>query len=158
MSTYEEIEAELVRRTREIVWASAATIDRQNRTRIRVLHPVWEGRIAWVFTNRHGLVSKHLAAHPYLSLSYVNGPIDEGTEQVYVDCRTEWVDDRAEKQRLWDYFKAAPHQAGYDPATNFHHVDHPKFGVLKCTPWRIEVGSLTQSGGWQQQIWHADDA
>lgn len=156
--SYADIAEELHQRTSRIVWASAATIDRRDRTRIRILHPVWEGQICWIGTNPRGLLSKHLAERPYMSLSYVNGFLEgEGTEQVYVDCTTEWVEDPAEKRRVWEYTKSLPKPVGHDPAVSFDSFDSPKYGLLRLTPWRIEIGSLTPSDGWKQQIWHADE-
>ncbi|MEZ4737131.1 MAG: hypothetical protein R3E79_59385 [Caldilineaceae bacterium] len=63
-------------------------------------------------TQRDSYKSKHLAANPHVSLAY----IADITKPVYIDGTAQWVEDRQQKQRIWDLFKAAPHPLGYDPA------------------------------------------
>ena len=138
VSSFAEIEKEFIERVHTVVWCNVATIDTQNRVRSRILHPIWEGATGWIGTRRHSHKAKHLAHNPYISLAY----IADVAKPVYVDCLAEWVDDLATKQRLWDMFKAAPPPLGYDPAPLFQSVDHPNFGVLKLTPWRVEVANL----------------
>jgi hypothetical protein len=48
----------------------------------------------------------------------------------------------AAKQHLWDLMLSTPQPYGYDPAPIFQSVDHPSFGVLKVTPWRIELSEF----------------
>jgi hypothetical protein len=62
---------------------------------------------------------------------------------VYVDCVAEWADDPLDKQRIWELFTSADAPLGYDPAPFFIAPDHPNFGVLKLTPWRVAI--VTQS-------------
>ena len=58
-----------------------------------------------------------------------------------VDCKAEWVDDLDQKQRVWQLCLETPPPVGFDPAPIYERVDHPNFGVLKLTPWRIELAS-----------------
>lgn len=74
-----------------------------------------------------------MAHSPYVSLAYIG----DVAKPVYVEGTAEWVDDLAARQRIWDMFVAAPPPLGYDPAPIFGDVDG--FGLLKVTPWRIEV-------------------
>lgn len=108
-TTFEEIKAEFTERVHAAMWCSAATVDRQQRPRSRVLHPIWEGATGWIATTRHSPKSTHLAAHPYLSLAYVHDPF----KPVYVECGAAWVDDPTTKQRVWELFKQAPPPLGY---------------------------------------------
>ena len=71
---------------------------------------------------------------------------------VYVECAAEWDDDLATKRRVWELYQAAPPPLGYDPAPIFHAVEHPDFGVLKLSPWRIELGDMM---GRQSRVWRA---
>lgn len=119
-----------------MVWCNAATIDSQQRPRSRILHPIWEaGGVGWVGTDPNSYKAKHLAKNPHISLAYIANVM----QPVYVDCLTEWVDDRREKQRIWDLFKNAPEPLGYDPAMTFGHVEHESFGLLKLIPWRVDL-------------------
>jgi general stress protein 26 len=134
---FAEIEAEFIERVHRMVWCSAATIDGQGRPRSRILHPIWEGQTGWIGTTRESHKTKHLAKNPYLSLAYIT----DINKPVYVDCKAEWMDDLAVKKRIWDLFKQTPPPLGYDPGTTYKGVD-VDFGVLKLTPWRIDLVSF----------------
>ena len=116
-----------------------------------MLHAIWEvvaGRpVGWIATLPDSHKAKHLALHPYISLTYVADP----HKPVYVDCRVEWVDDMAAKQRLWDWFGSAPPPLGYDLALFYGTVDSPTYGVMKLIPWRVELGDMTATA----RVWHA---
>ena len=112
VASFAEIEEEFTARVSRIVWCTVATVDRQGRPRTRILHPIWEGSTGWIATGRHSLKEKHLAANPYLSVSYW----DQEHQQVYVDAKAEWQDDQAEKLRIWNLYKDTPAPYGYDPA------------------------------------------
>lgn len=135
VKNFSEIETEFIQRVHTMVWCSAATVDSQQRPRSRILHPIWEGSTGWIGTNRHSHKAKHLERNPHMSLAYI---ADIG-KPVYVDCAAEWVDDLAQKQHVWNLFKEAAPPLGYDPAPIFINVDHENFGVLKLTPWRIDL-------------------
>ena len=52
----------------------------------------------------------------------------------------------------FELFRVAPPPLGYDPAPTFHAVEHPDFGVLKLSPWRVELGDML---GRQSRVWRA---
>lgn len=150
VSEFAEIEDEFMRRVAKTVWCTFTTIDTKGRTRSRILHPIWEGSTGWIATGRDSLKAKHIAANPHVSLSYW----DPDHEQVLVDCTAEWEDDQAEKQRLWDLFKSTPEPLGYDLAMFFQSVDNPGYGLMKLTPWRVELWSLAGlASGQSAQVW-----
>jgi len=135
---FSEIEAEFIQRVHTMVWCSAATVDAQGRPRSRVLHPIWEGATGWIGTHRNSHKARHLEQNPYISLAYIT----DINNPVYADCMAEWVDDLEQKARIWELFKAAPEPLGYDPASTFISPDHENFGLLKLTPWRIDLVSF----------------
>lgn len=150
VQSFDEIRPALEERVRRIVWCTVATVDRKGRPRVRLLHPVWEGSTAYICTGRHSHKAKHLAETPYVSLSYW----DPRHEQVYADCNAEWVDDPAEKTRVWELFKSETPPYGYDPAMFW--PDGPAaegFGVLRCSPWRIELSAMSPQGSFEVQVW-----
>lgn len=147
---FSEIEAEFIKRAHSAVWCAAATVDTSNRVRSRVLHPIWEGSTGWVATGRHSLKATHLAHNPYMSLTYLADPV----KPVYIDCTAEWLDDMTGKQRIWDLFRAAPAPLGYDPKLFFGSVESPGFGVLKLTPWRIELLDIADRAN-LRQVWRS---
>lgn len=150
VTDFAEIEGEFMRRVARTVWCSVATIDTKGRTRSRILHPLWEGSTGWIATGRDSLKARHIEANPHVSLSYW----DPDHEQVLVDCTASWEDDPAEKQRLWDLFKATPEPLGYDLALFFQSVDNPGYGLMKLTPWRVELWSLAGlAGGEPPAVW-----
>ena len=139
VSSFAEIEEEFMRRVQRTVWCTVATVDSKGRPRTRILHPVWEGTTGWIATDPHSLKAKHLAGNPYVSLSYW----DPKHDTVFAECKSEWVSDPAEKQRVWDLFKNTPEPYGYDPAMFWPGgAASPEFGVMKLTPWRIELYSI----------------
>lgn len=93
------------------------------------------------YDRRQSLKAKHLAQNPHLSLAYVAEPFTP----VYIDATAEWIDDVTEKERIWELFKTTPEPYGYDPAPFFRSVESSGFGVLKLTPWRIELYDLTSN-------------
>jgi hypothetical protein len=133
-----EIEAEFIQRVHTMVWCSVATVDTHNRPRSRVLHPIWEGATGWITTHRHSYKARHLAHNRHVSLAYITNI----HTPVYADCVAEWVDDLDEKRRIWELFKSTPPPLGYDPAMEFGTPEHDDFGLLKLTPWRIDLVSF----------------
>jgi general stress protein 26 len=135
---FEDLQAEFLVRVSQVVYCTMATIDRQNRPRTRVIHPIWEGPIGWLISWPASHKSKHLARNPAVSLAY----IPDKENPVYVDGMAEWVDTIEEKQRIWDLHRTTPAPLGFDPQPHYGTIDHPYYGVLKITPWRIELGNL----------------
>ena len=147
---FSEIETEFIERVHQIVWCTAASVDRKGRPRSRILHPIWEGSTGWIGTHRHSHKSKHLAQTPYLSLTYVA----DSLSPIHIDCKVEWIDDLAQKQRIWDLFKQTPEPLGYDPASTFGSVGDDDFGLLKLTPWRIALIKFPAASHEEgQRIW-----
>lgn len=138
ITNFSDIEAEFSKRVTDMVWCNVATIDEQQRPRSRILHPLWEGSTGWILTHRNSHKSKHLALNPHVSLAYIKDVMNP----VYADCKVEWVDDLEEKKRIWEWVKATPPPLGYDPAHDFISPDHENFGLLKLTPWRIDMVSF----------------
>jgi len=151
VSSFSEIEQEFYERVHKMVLCNFATLDTHNRVRSRILHPIWEGTTGWICTRRGTPKTKHLAHHRYVSLAYI---IDTN-KPVYVDCVAEWADDPSEKQRVWDLFCTTPPPVGYDPSPVFISADHPNFGLLKLTPWRVNLAN--QIAAPYYIIWHNSD-
>ncbi|MFN8504398.1 pyridoxamine 5'-phosphate oxidase family protein [Kouleothrix sp.] len=121
------------------VWCNMATVDARGRPRSRVVHPVWDGAEGWLGTRRDSFKGRHLALHPAVSLAYVSDP----ARPVYVDAYAAWADDLATRQRVWELFLRTAPPLGYDPAPIFKSLEG--FGLLKLTPWRIEVATPPQA-------------
>ena len=137
--------------TDRIVWCTVTTVDRQGRPRSRILHPVWEGSTGWIATGRHSHKAKHLAENPYVSLTYW----DPQHEQTIIECKAEWQDDQATRDRIWNLLKETPEPVGYDPIAFWPGgPSDESFGVLKLTPWRLEVwGLAAMAQGESPQVW-----
>src|SRR4029453_2482103 len=142
-TSFSDIQHELESRVLRIVSCTVATVDTKGRPRVRILHPVWEGPIAYICTGRHSPKEKHLAKNPFVALSYW----DPQHQQVYAECRCQWVDDVAEKTRIWELFKSHPQPYGYYPAM-FGNAGPASddFGVMRCDPWRITLHSMSWTG------------
>jgi len=44
-----------------------------------------------------------------------------------------------QKQHVWQLCLNTPSPLGFDPAPIYQSIDQPDFGVLKLTPWRVEL-------------------
>jgi general stress protein 26 len=153
VASFDQIADEFNARIQRIAWCTVSTVDRKGRPRSRILHPIWEGTTGWIATAPQSHKAKHLAANPYVSLSYW----DPQHQQVYVDAKAEWVDDAATKQRIWDLYKNTPPPLGYDPAMIWQGgVTDPTYGLLKLTPWRLELyglAALMPGNETMQKVW-----
>jgi general stress protein 26 len=140
---FEEIRPEFMARVETMVWCSAATVDRQGRPRSRVLHPIWEGEVAWITADPRSPKGRDLEQAPYMSLAYVSDVFNPA----YVECHATWVTDRATKQHVWDLLLRTPVPVGFDPGTIYSPIDsredgRPVFGVLRLTPYRITLSGF----------------
>ena len=142
------IEEEFRARINKIVWCTFTTIDRKGRPRSRMMHPMWEGQQGWVATGRHTLKAKHIEQNPYVSLCYW----DPEQKQVYAECKASWADDAETRRRVWDLYKERPPPMGYDLSLFWPDgPEHKDFGVLRLSPWRIELSSLADLRN--TQVW-----
>lgn len=139
---FADIQDEFIQRVHADVYCAMVTVNRDNRPRSRIIHPIWEGQVGWVASNPNSHKSKHLADNPYVSLIYMKNPF----QPVYVDCRTEWATDTTEEERIWHLFLDTPAPVGYDPALFFMSKESENYGVLKLIPWRIELFELSVEG------------
>ncbi len=146
--SFAELQPAFEERVSRIVWCQMATVDRQGRPRMRLVHPVWEGTTAWITTRPGTHKFKHLAKTPFVSLGYW----DHQHELVYAECAIEQVTDRAELEHAWQYFNSKPGPYGFDPTSIAPSLDDPTFALLKGTAWRIEVRALQQP----PMVWRAD--
>jgi general stress protein 26 len=137
-STFDEIQTEFKERVSKAVYCNMATVDRSKRPRSRIVHPFWDGPVGWVISWPESDKAKHLKANPHVSLAY----IADHEKPVYVDCVAQWIDESAEKRRIWELVKATPTPMGFDPAKFFDGIEDPYFGLLQLAPWRIELYSL----------------
>lgn len=138
IARFEEMQGEFLTRVSHAVYCSMATIDRMNRPRSRIIHPIWEGPVGWLISWPESHKAKHLAHNPAVSLAY----IADKEKPVYVDASAEWIDDAGERQRIWNLHRSTPPPLGFDPQPHYGSIDHPYFGLLRFTPWRIELSDL----------------
>lgn len=147
--TFSEIETEFLQRVHTMVWCSMATRDTKDRLRSRILHPLWEGATGWASARPESLKARHIAHCPYVSLAYVS----DIARPVYVDCTAEWENDDEKKRRIWELFKSTPPPAGFDLGKTFKSMEDPEYGVLKFTPWRIELFDISNAAN--RKVWLA---
>jgi hypothetical protein len=124
-----------------IVWCTAASVDARGRPRARILHPIWEWRdgnlVGWIATSPTRTKRAHLAASPYLSLTYW----EPSHDTCVAECRAAWRLDVPTRERVWETFKAAPPPVGYDPGIipGWESPSSSAFAVLRLEPWRLRV-------------------
>ena len=145
VSDFSEIQQEFMRRVQAAVYCSMATVDRGDRPRSRVIHAVWDGPVGWLITWPESHKAKHLRRNPYVSLAYFHEP----KQPVYVDALAEWITDEAEQLHVWKIHQQIPPPLGFDPEPHYGSIHHHYFGLLRFTPWRIELRNL----GGEPVIW-----
>ena len=145
VTRFDEIQAEFMARARQAVYCNVATVDRKGRPRSRVMHVVWDGHMGWVITSPNSHKGRHLVHNPYVSLAYLSDPM----KPVYIDCVAVWVEEVQEKKRIWELHKTIPPPLGFDPAPHYGTIEHKHFGLLRFTPWRLELAEL----GSESLIW-----
>ena len=149
VTSFSEIQAEFMERIRKAVYCSMATVDRKGRPRSRIMHPIWDGFVGWVISWPASHKAKHLELNSYVSLAYMN----DINKPVYVDATAEWIDDIEEKNRIWELHKNTMPPLGFDPEPHYDTINHQHFGLLRFTPWRIELGDLDNEPIiWRHQI------
>jgi hypothetical protein len=155
-----EVAPAFVEMAHRIVWCSAATVDAAGRPWSRVLHPIWEWDgeqlVGWIATGPTPLKRTHLAAHPYVSLSYW----DASHDTCGAECGATWADDPDTQIAVWQKFESAPPPVGYDPAIIPPWRDGPQspaFGALRLEPWRVRVmpGTVMTAGTGGVLTWSA---
>jgi len=162
MQPLERIAPAFVEMAHSIVWASVATVDRKDRPRARVLHPIWQwadGELGgWVATGPTPLKRAHLERSPYVSVNYWS----PGQDTCVAECRATWHFDLETRERIWDLFKSTPEPVGYDPAIipGWTKASDDAFAALRLEPWRVRVfpGSVLMGQGGEVLTWQADDA
>jgi general stress protein 26 len=138
VSRFEDIQAEFMDRAQQAIYCNVATVDLKGRPRSRVMHLIWEGPIGWVITWPESHKAKHLANNPHVSLAYISNPY----KPVYVECIAQWVNEVNEQLRIWELHKSIPPPLGFDPEPGYGTIEDKYFGLLKFTPWRIELAEL----------------
>lgn len=157
MSGLKEVGPAFLKMAHEIVWCSSATVDRKNRPRSRILHPVWQwdgtNLVGWIGTGPTPLKRAHLAHSPYISLNYWAANQDTCT----AECRAELHYDQDTRTMVWDLLKNAPPPVGYDPAIipGWDDASSEGFAALRLEPWRLRVfpGSVLMGQGGEVLTW-----
>ncbi len=135
---FEEIQNEFMARAQKCIYCNVATVDLKGRPRSRIMHLVWDGPIGWVITWPESHKARHLANNPHVSIAYIGEPL----KPVYVECTAAWVTDPSEKQRIWELHKSIPPPLGFDPGPSYGSIKHKYYGLLRFTPWRVELAEL----------------
>lgn len=148
VATFHDLQTEFLERVNNAVYCNMATISPENRPRSRLVHPVWEESTGWIISWPKTPKTRHLAHNQYVSLAYVQ----DINKPVYIEATAEWLTDRDEQWRVWNYYKSVPPPMGFDPEPHYGDIDHEYFGLLKLTPWRIELYTL----GGESIIWQTN--
>jgi hypothetical protein len=125
-------------RVQAAVYCSMATVDLKGRPRSRIMHPIWDGPTGWAISWPESHKARHLEHNPHVSLAYIY----DRDKPVYVDAVAEWLADEGEKLRIWKLYEITPPPLGFDPQPHYGDIHHKYFGLLRFTPWRIELGNL----------------
>ena len=142
-----------------IVWASVATVDRADRPRTRILHPIWRwdgtALTGWIATGPTPVKRAHLERSPNVSVSYWTPTHDTCA----AECTAEWILGDEGRTMVWDLFANGPAPVGYDPSIvpGWDGPTSPAFAALRLEPWRLRVfpGTVLMGQGGEVLSWAA---
>jgi hypothetical protein len=140
---YADVAERFVAVAHRIVWCTVATVDRRNRPRSRVMHPVWElaesGHLHALASARPTPLKRaHLAHSPFMSCSYW----DPAQDVAVAECRAEWVADR---RAAWERVQSLAPPVGFDPVMIWPDgPDSPDCAFLHLKPWRLTVRTAAE--------------
>ncbi len=131
---------------RKVTWAYLATASR-DQPKVRVVHPAFEGRRLWVATGRSSAKARQIEQNPKVELFF---QIGSDFAHLTVTGRARFVDDPAEKKRVWE-----GKLFDYELAQFWPEGPQSKdFGLLLITPRRVELTSLpAMSQGQKADLW-----
>jgi hypothetical protein len=141
MSELGEVAPAFIEMAHRIVWCSVATVDRANRPRVRVLHPIWTWRdgsiTGWIATSPTPVKRAHLDHSPFVACNYWSPSHDT----CLAECDAEWMFDDDTRTMAWELFVNGPEPVGYDPSIvpGWDAPTSEAFAVLRLTPWRLRV-------------------
>jgi hypothetical protein len=135
IASFAEIAPDFIARAHAMVWCDMATVGPDSRPRTRVVHPVWDGENGWVTSKRTGPKADDVDRNPFVSLAYVSDPM----KPAYAECFASWVDEGAERIRIWQWIASLPEPLGYDAETMFGGYDLPGLTILRLKPWKIRL-------------------
>jgi general stress protein 26 len=129
--------------TKKAIWCALATVYRNGRPRVRMVHPTWEGSTLWFATGTGSPKHRQLERTPYVDVQFQVAPPDF----VHIVARgpAEIVTDPAEKKRVWDvidydlsqFWRGGPEDSGYT--------------LVRILPERIELSKLF--GSVDKRVW-----
>jgi general stress protein 26 len=126
------------------IWASLATTA-GDQPKVRVVHPIWEGRTVWFATGRRSAKARQMERNPKVELFWQVQMPD--FVHLTVTGRARFVDDPGEKLRLWSLFDYDLGQFWKDPAD-------PDYGLVRVDPERVELTSLAEMAkGTPARVW-----
>ena len=143
-----------------IVWATAATVDPDNKPRTRILHPLWEwdgaNLTGWIATGPTPIKKADLDHVPFVSLNYWAPNHDT----CRADCLATWHFDDDTRTTVWNAFKDAPAPVGYDPSivSVWDSPTSASFAALHLAPVFVRVfpGTMLLAGQGEVHTWSAE--
>jgi general stress protein 26 len=156
MPPFAEFQTDFLRLTQQIVWCSLTTLDRLDRPRSRIIHPIWEVTddrpVGWLATRRSPIKVAHLNHSREISLAYWQPSHDA----VLLQCQASWADDLAQKQRIWNLFASTPPPLGYAPQSIWSGgPDDPDYSLLRLDAWRVQIVTVQTLTSKRARVWTA---
>ena len=157
MSDLQSVAPKFVAMAHQIVWCTAATVDKDNRPRSRVLHPIWtfdgDVLVGYIATGKTPLKAANIGHSANVSCNYWAPSQDT----CVAECAATWVEDAPTKEIIWDLFVNGPEPVGYDPAMipGWEDAGSPGFNPLRLDPWRLRVmpGESLLNGSYAADVW-----
>ena len=128
-------------------WAYLATA-KGDQPKVRIVHPAFEGERVWVATGRASAKAGHIDKNPKVELFYQ--VVAPDMVHLTVTGRAKFIEDVAEKKRIWDSKVFDYDLSQFWPAG----AESKDFGLMLIEPERIELTSLADmTSGKPAEVW-----
>ena len=124
-------------------WAAIATVDADNKPRVRMVHPTWEGQVLWFATSPVSPKAAQLRANPAIDVQFQVAPPE--FVHIMVRGRCEFPEDDETRQRVWDLLT-------YDLSAFWPEgVADPGYMPVRIVPERVELSEMF--GTMNKRVW-----
>ena len=130
MGELSEVAPAFIEMAHQIVWCTAATVDRSNRPRVRILHPIWtwndETITGWIATSPTPTKRAHLANSAFIACNYWSPSHDT----CLAECNAEWMLDDDTRTMAWELFANGPEPVALRPERRAG-MEHADIGQIR---------------------------
>lgn len=127
---------------KKAIWCALATVE-NDKPRVRMVHPTWEGDVLWIATGPETPKAKQIKANEAVDIQFQVAPDD--FIHLLVRGKAKVLTDQATKDRIWDVIDYDLAQFWPGGSTDAGYC------VVKVTPERVELSEMF--GSQNKRVW-----